>query len=89
MATQDVGDVLSFELGKAIISNAATQILLRQAPQAIDGILIALRPLRGRAAIPVVSRNWARTATAGHHRGAFQALASPVEYDLITTSPHR
>src|SRR5206468_1124055 len=29
IATQDVGDVLGTELGKAIIANAATQILLR------------------------------------------------------------
>src|SRR5699024_4747453 len=39
VATQDVGDVLGSDLGKAIISNTATQILLRQAPQAIDDIV--------------------------------------------------
>ncbi|GAA2342153.1 hypothetical protein GCM10009854_18390 [Saccharopolyspora halophila] len=39
MATQDVRDVLGTDLGKAVIANAATQILLRQVPQAIDGIV--------------------------------------------------
>ena len=38
VATQDTGDLLSSELGRAVIANAATQILLRQAPQAIEEI---------------------------------------------------
>jgi TraG P-loop domain len=38
VATQDVGDVLSTELGRAVVTNAATQILLRQATQAIERV---------------------------------------------------
>ncbi|ANN16051.1 hypothetical protein SD37_10630 [Amycolatopsis orientalis] len=38
VATQDTADVLGSDLGKAIVANAATQVLLRQAPQAIDEI---------------------------------------------------
>ena len=34
--TQDVGDLLGSDLGQVVIANAATQILLRQAPQAAD-----------------------------------------------------
>jgi len=34
--TQDVGDLLGSDLGQVVIANAATQILLRQAPQAVD-----------------------------------------------------
>ena len=34
--TQDAEDVLSTDLGRAVIANSATQILLRQAPQAIE-----------------------------------------------------
>ncbi|MEV6495326.1 DUF87 domain-containing protein, partial [Actinoplanes sp. NPDC051633] len=34
--TQDVGDLLGSDLGQVVIANAATQILLRQAPQAIN-----------------------------------------------------
>ena len=36
--TQDTADVLSTDLGRAVIANAATQILLRQAPQALDQV---------------------------------------------------
>jgi type IV secretory pathway VirB4 component len=38
VVTQDIDDVLGSELGRAIVANAATTVLLRQSPQAIDGI---------------------------------------------------
>ncbi|MGH3857715.1 MAG: VirB4 family type IV secretion system protein, partial [Pseudonocardiaceae bacterium] len=38
VATQDTADVVGSDLGKAVVANAATQILLRQAPQAIDEV---------------------------------------------------
>ncbi len=41
VATQDVADVLGSDLGRAVVANAATQILLRQAPQAIEEIAAA------------------------------------------------
>src|SRR5947207_11169987 len=38
VVTQDAADVLSTDVGRAVVSNAATQILLRQAPQAIGAV---------------------------------------------------
>src|SRR5207253_2237777 len=38
VVTQDAADVLSTDTGRAVASNAATQVLLRQAPQAIDRV---------------------------------------------------
>ena len=38
VATQDTTDLLGSPFGRAVVTNAATQILLRQAPQAIDEI---------------------------------------------------
>ena len=38
VVTQDAADLLSFDLGQVVIANAATQILMRQAPQAIDAV---------------------------------------------------
>ena len=38
VCTQDTADVLGSDLGKAVVANAATQVLLRQASQAIDEI---------------------------------------------------
>ena len=34
--TQDAADLLGSDLGQAVVANAATQVLMRQAPQAID-----------------------------------------------------
>jgi hypothetical protein len=48
VVTQDAADVLGSDLGLAVISNAATQILMRQAPQAIDAVtaaFLALEPV--------------------------------------------
>ena len=47
VVTQDADDVLSSPLGRAVIANAATQLLLRQAPQAIDQITDAFHLSRG------------------------------------------
>jgi hypothetical protein len=87
IATQDVGDVLSTETGKAIISNAATQVLLRQAPQVIDDIVEAFDLSAG-------MKNFLLTADKGHGllctgttHTAFSAAVSPQEYYLLTTSP--
>ena len=41
--TQDADDVLATDLGRAIIANAATQVLLRQAPQAIEQVAAEFR----------------------------------------------
>jgi hypothetical protein len=38
VVTQDAVAVLGTDLGQAVVSNAATQILLKQAPQAIDAV---------------------------------------------------
>ncbi|MGH3588964.1 MAG: VirB4 family type IV secretion system protein, partial [Pseudonocardia sp.] len=38
VCTQDAVDVLASDLGKAVVANAATQILLRQSTQAIDEV---------------------------------------------------
>ena len=47
--TQDAGDLLATELGQAIVANAASQVLLRQAPQAIDRVAEAFRLTEGEA----------------------------------------
>lgn len=47
VVTQDADDVLASELGRAIVANAATQILMRQAPQALDQVAGAFHLSRG------------------------------------------
>ncbi|MFF3566834.1 PrgI family mobile element protein [Nocardia jiangxiensis] len=88
VATQDSADVLSTELGRAIVSNAATQILLRQAPQAIDGVAAAFKLSDGeRQFLLSAAQGSGLLAVSGTDRTAFASLASPSEHDLITTDP--
>ncbi|RSN44965.1 conjugal transfer protein TraC [Amycolatopsis sp. WAC 04197] len=87
IATQDVGDVLGTELGKAIIANAATQILLRQATQAIDEIVATFNLSDGEKQFLVSADKGQGLLSTGTQRVAFQALASPQENALITTDP--
>ncbi|MDE1673189.1 PrgI family protein [Nocardia gipuzkoensis] len=88
VATQDSADVLSTELGRAIVSNAATQILLRQAPQAIDEVAAAFRLSEGEQQFLLsAARGSGLLAVAGTDRAVFASLASPTENALITTDP--
>ncbi|WP_084487739.1 PrgI family protein [Nocardia sienata] len=88
VATQDSADVLSTELGRAIVSNAATQILLRQAPQAIDEVAAAFRLSDGEQQFLLsAARGSGLLTIGGTDRAVFASLASPTEDALITTEP--
>jgi DNA helicase HerA-like ATPase len=87
VATQDTADVLGSELGRAVIANAATQILLRQAPQAIDEITATFDLSRGERAFLLSADRGQGLLSTGTQRVAFQAIASPAENRLITTDP--
>ncbi|QGK70315.1 DUF87 domain-containing protein [Allosaccharopolyspora coralli] len=87
VATQDVGDVLGSELGKAVIANAATQILLRQAPQAIDQIARTFALSDGERQYLLAADTGQGLLSTGTQRVAFQAIASDAEHQLITTDP--
>lgn len=84
IATQDVGDVLGTDLGKAIIANAATQILLRQAPQAIEEIVATFNLSEGEKQFLISADKGQGLLSTGTQRVAFQSLASPQENALIT-----
>ncbi|WP_419994498.1 VirB4 family type IV secretion system protein [Streptomyces boninensis] len=89
VVTQDADDVLSSELGRAVVSNAATQILLRQAPQAVDTITEAFHLSRGeREFILSAGRGEALLLTGdGRRKVAMISVASPEEHGVITTDP--
>lgn len=87
VATQDVGDVLGSDLGKAIIANAATQILLRQAPQAIDDIVRTFALSEGERQFLLSAGTGQGLLSTGTQRVALQAIASDAEHRLITTDP--
>ena len=87
VATQDTADVLATDLGRAVVTNAATQILLRQAPQAIDEIAEVFGLSGGERQYLLSAGRGQGLLVAGAQRVAFEALASDDEYPLITTSP--
>ena len=86
--TQDADDVLGSDLGRAIISNAATQVLLRQAPQAIGQVAAEFRLSAGERQLLLSARRGEGLLAAGPSaRVSFQALASPAEHFLCTSDP--
>ncbi|MFE3318095.1 PrgI family mobile element protein [Nocardia sp. NPDC059195] len=87
VATQDCADVCSTELGRAIVSNAATQILLRQAPQAIDEVATAFHLSDGEQQFLLSAARGSGLLTVGGDRAVFGSLASATENSIITTSP--
>jgi hypothetical protein len=88
VATQDVADVLGSDLGRAVVANAATQILLRQAPQAIEEIATAFALSAGeRGFLLSAERGQGLLAVSAQQRVAFEAIASDAEHQLVTSAP--
>lgn len=85
--TQDAADVLATEVGRAVVSNAATQVLLRQAPQAIDAVTDAFGLTDGEQAFLLSSSRGDALLASGSSRVAFHSLASDIEHDLVITGP--
>ena len=88
VVTQDAEDVLGSQLGRAVVNNAATQILLRQAPQAIDLVAEAFRLSAGEQEFLLSARRGeGLLAASATDRVAFKTVASGFEHQLATTSP--
>jgi type IV secretory pathway VirB4 component len=87
VATQDTADVLGNDLGKAVVANAATQILLRQASQAIDEITQTFDLSAGERQFLLSADRGQGLLSTGTQRVAFESIASPTEHHLVTTDP--
>ncbi|GAA3357562.1 hypothetical protein GCM10017744_028640 [Streptomyces antimycoticus] len=86
--TQDADDVLASPLGRAVVANAATQILLRQAPQAIDTISASFRLSHGEREFLLSAGRGEALLLAGERRKvALISVAAPGEHEIITTDP--
>lgn len=85
--TQDAADLLGSDLGRAVVTNAATQILLGQAPQAIDAVAAEFGLSDGERAHLLSARPGEGLLSAGRHRVTFAAVASDLEHQLVTTDP--
>jgi type IV secretory pathway VirB4 component len=88
VVTQDAGDLLATELGQAVVANAATHLLLGQAPQAIDRLASAFNLTEGERQLLLAARvGEGLLAGPGGQRAAFTAMASPQEHGLVTSDP--
>ena len=85
VVTQDAADLLGSPLGQAVVANAATQILLRQAPQTIDALAEAFSLSGGERAYLLGAPRGNGLLCAGQDRVAFSALASPAEDAICRT----
>jgi type IV secretory pathway VirB4 component len=83
--TQDVGDMLSTELGHTVIANSATQVLLRQAPQSLPAVREAFALTDTEAELLGSARRGDALLLAGQTRAAFSTIASPEEHRLCLT----
>jgi len=85
VVTQDAADLLGSPLGQAVVANAATQILLRQAPQTIDTLAESFGLSAGERAYLLGAARGQGLLAAGVDRVAFSALASPAEDAICRT----
>jgi type IV secretory pathway VirB4 component len=87
VVTQDAADVLGTELGQAVIANSATQILMRQAPQAIDRITDAFGLTDAERHLLLSARRGEALLVAGSHRVRFEVVSSAEEHQLAAAQP--
>ncbi|MCF2531185.1 VirB4 family type IV secretion system protein [Yinghuangia soli] len=87
VATQDTADVLGTDLGRAVVANSATHVLLRQAPSAIDEVTQAFDLSDGERQFLLSAQQGQGLLSTGTHRVAFEGIASAFEHDLITSDP--
>ena len=82
VVTQDAADLLSSDLGQAVVANSATQILMRQAPQAIDLVAETFGLTAGEARLLLAAGRGEALLLAGSHRVALQTVGSQREHEL-------
>lgn len=85
--TQDVEDFLNTDYGKAVVTNSALQVLLKQSPAAIDRIQNVFYLTSGEKNYLLSAGIGEGLFFAGSNHVAMQVIASENEHNLITTNP--
>ena len=85
--TQDVEDFLQSPWGKPIITNSSLQILLKQAPSAIEILKQTFNLTDGEKYLLLNSNVGQGVFFAGGQHVAIQIIASNSEHQIITTDP--
>ncbi len=87
--TQDVTDFLSSEHGKAMLNNSALQLLLRQAPAAIDLVQKTFLLTEGEKYLLLEGNVGEGIFFAGDKHAAIKVVASYTEDQIITSDPRQ
>jgi len=85
--TQDVEDFLAQDIGKAIVTNSALRVLLKQSPPAIDKIGELFYLSQVEKQLLMGANIGEGIFFAGPHHAPIRVVASPDEYQLITSRP--
>jgi conjugal transfer ATP-binding protein TraC len=85
--TQDVEDFLSIDIGKAIVTNSALRVLLKQSPAAIDKVGEVFYLSQGEKQLLLGANVGEGIFFAGNHHVPIYIVSSPEEHKLITTRP--
>ena len=82
VVTQDVEDLLSSQLGRIVVANASTQVLLWQSTQAIGLVTDTFGLTAGEARLLLAAGPGDGLVLDGTRRVGFHAVASPREHQL-------
>ena len=85
--TQDVEDFLKDDHGKAIVSNASIQVLMKQSTSAIEKLAQVFYLSQGERHLLLTAEVGEALFFAGQNHVAMRVVASPEEHGLITTDP--
>jgi hypothetical protein len=85
--TQDVEDFLAVDIGKAVVTNSALRVLLKQSPAAIDRVGDVFYLSEGEKNLLLGANIGEGIFFAGRHHVPISVVASPEEHKLITTKP--
>jgi len=85
--TQDVEDFLSQDIGKAIVTNSALRLLLKQSPAAIDKIGEVFYLSQGEKQLLMGANIGEGIFFAGPHHAPISVVASKEEHKLIDSRP--
>lgn len=85
--TQDVEDFLGQDIGKAIVTNSALRLLLKQSPTAIDKLGEIFYLSQGEKQLLMAANVGEGIFFAGPHHAPIRIVASEGEHKLINTKP--
>lgn len=85
--TQDVRDFLAQDIGRAIVTNAAIKILMKQSAAAVDELGTLFHLSEGEKQLLLSADVGEGIFFAGPHHVALRVVASEAEHKLVTTKP--